>query len=605
MRSKEAGSAGQQNLVRERAGHFDRRIKNMIVKRSPDEQILLTAKSPATQDELAATPSDRLARYEVPYDKQSDLPSVSLVITSYNHGQFLAEAIESALSQTRRFHEILVIDDGSTDDTAAVAARYPGVQYIWQENRGLAAARNAGLRRAQGRFVVFLDADDYLRPEAVDAGLKCANSHPTASFVYGRYHNAEASGESLPAEPLHACGPDPYLEFLRGNCIGMHATVMYRRSAIHAVGGFREELKACEDYDIFLRIARQGNVACHDVVVAAYRRHAANMSGNVRLMLLTSIGVLTDQWPHVQPDPVRRGAYREGLRHWKKHYGAQLARHIRRQFGAGASYSSLLRDVSLLVTDAPHAFIAASRKICRKGFRKLGSRLPFGFGGRFVANRVPPRGRIAFGDLRRLEPFSRDFGYARGTPVDRYYIERFLSAHSVDIRERVLEIGDNTYTRRFGGARVASSDVLNVHPGDPTTTIVSDLTSGAGIADESFDCVIVTQTLHLLWDMQAAVRTLYRILKPGGILLLTVPGTISQLEQGQWRSTWYWGLGLLAVERLFGLVFAPSVQVTSHGNVLASIAFLHGIASEELEPAELDHRDALYPLLITVRAVKP
>jgi glycosyltransferase involved in cell wall biosynthesis len=544
-------------------------------------------------------------RFEVPNNIESDLPSVSLVITSYNHGQFLAEAIESALSQTRRFHEVLLVDDGSTDDTAAVAARYPQAQYIRQENRGLAAARNAGLRRAQGAFVVFLDADDYLHPEAVEAGLKCFGANPKASFVYGRYCNVKASGEALAVEPLHACGQEPYLEFLRGNCIGMHATVMYRRSAPIAVGGFREELKACEDYDMYLRIARQGEVACHEVVVAAYRRHAGNMSGNARLMLLTSTGVLTDQWPHVQPNSVRRSAYREGLRHWQKHYGAQLARHIRREFGAGASYCSLLRDASLLLTHAPHAFVTGCRKICKTVFRKLGFWLPFDLTNRKPSHYLPPRGRIAFGDLRRLEPFSRDFGYDRGTPVDRYYIERFLSAHSVDIRERVLEIGDNNYTRRFGGARVSISDVLNFYPGDTTTTIVSDLTTGAGIPDEAFDCLIVTQTLHLLWDMQAAVRTLYRILKPGGILLLTVPGTISQLEQGQWRSTWYWGLGMLAVERLFGSVFGPSVQVTSHGNVLASIAFLHGIAAEELEVAELDHRDALYPLLMTVRAVKP
>jgi hypothetical protein len=106
--------------------------------------------------------------------------------------------------------------------------------------------------------------------------------------------------------------------------------------------------------------------------------------------------------------------------------------------------------------------------------------------------------------------------------------------------------------------------------------------------------------------MAAGVRTLHRVLKPGGVLLLTVPGTISQLEQGQWRATWYWGLGPLAVQRLFDEIFSPgNIEVTSHGNVLASTAFLQGIAAEELNSAELDHRDPLYPLLITVRAVKP
>lgn len=208
------------------------------------------------------------------------------------------------------------------------------------------------------------------------------------------------------------------------------------------------------------------------------------------------------------------------------------------------------------------------------------------------------------GDLRRLEPVSREFGFDRGTPIDRHYIERFLAAHSGDIRGRVLEVGDDSYTRRFGGARVGVSDVLNVRPGGGTT-IVSDLSSGAGIPDDAFDCLVVTQTLHLLWDVAAGVRTMLRVLKQGGVLLLTVPGTISQIERGQWRTTWYWGFGPLAVQRLFGEIFGPeNVEVTVHGNVLTSTAFLQGLSAEELKPAELELNDPLYPLLITVRALK-
>jgi len=537
--------------------------------------------------------------------------SVTLVITSYNHGHFLAEAIDSALSQTHPFQQILVVDDGSTDDTTAVAARYPQVVCIRQPNSGLSAARNSGLREARGDFVVFLDADDRLRPEAVEAGLRCFESSPGASFVYGRYRFIQPSGEAMPAAPLRAHGADAYLDFLRGNCVEMHATVMYRRESILELQGFDEELRACEDYDLYLRIARRGQVASHETVVADYRRHESNMSRDARLMLLTSLAVLERQRPYARGNRERRRAFREGVRNWQDCYGTKLAGQIARQFRAGVSRRALAKDLGLLLTRAPYALIANRRRIYRAVMRKSLSWLPFRLGGRLAAlprlsGFPPPRGQVALGDLCRLEPLSREFGFDRGTPVDRYYIGKFLAGHSRDIRGHVLEIGDNHYTQHFGGARVTVSDVLNVYPAGGSTTIVADLSTGSGIPDDTFDCLIVTQTLHLLWDMAAGVRTLYRVLKPGGILLLTVPGTISQLEQGQWRSTWYWGLGPLAAERLFGEVFpAPGLQVTSHGNVLTSTCFLQGMAAEELKTAELDHRDALYPLLITVRAVKP
>lgn len=211
-----------------------------------------------------------------------------------------------------------------------------------------------------------------------------------------------------------------------------------------------------------------------------------------------------------------------------------------------------------------------------------------------------------FGDLRRLAPISRQFGYERGRPIDRYYIERFLDSRKADIRGRVLEVGDNTYTMRYGGDRVTASDVLNVHDAGGATTIVSDLTTMAGIADSTFDCLIVTQTLHLVFDVEAAIRSMHRILRPGGVLLLTVPGTIAQLEQGQWRHCWFWGFGPLAMQRLFTGIFPPpNVELDSHGNVLVATAFLQGLAAEELKTSELEHRDPLYPLLLTVRAIKP
>ena len=145
------------------------------------------------------------------------------------------------------------------------------------------------------------------------------------------------------------------------------------------------------------------------------------------------------------------------------------------------------------------------------------------------------------GSLRRLAPLSRHFGYDRGLPVDRYYIEQFLAGNAHVISGRVLEVGDSAYTRRFGGAGVDHVDVLNIDPGVPGTTIVADLAAGDDIPSAAFDCLVITQTLHLVYDLAAAIRTLHRILRPGGTVLATFPG-ISPLSTDRWAETWYWSL---------------------------------------------------------------
>ncbi|HEX3035118.1 MAG TPA: methyltransferase domain-containing protein [Thermodesulfobacteriota bacterium] len=215
-------------------------------------------------------------------------------------------------------------------------------------------------------------------------------------------------------------------------------------------------------------------------------------------------------------------------------------------------------------------------------------------------------GRVRFGSLRRIAPISRKWGLDRGLPVDRYYIERFLSTYRLDIRGHTLEIKDSTYTSKFGGDRITKSDVLHVIEGNPKATIVADLTCADQIPADTFDCIILTQTLQLIYDLRAALKTLYRILKPGGVVLVSLPGIskISRYDMDRWG--YYWSFTTLSARRLFTEFFpATNVQVEGHGNVLAAIAFLHGLAAEELRQEELNHVDPDYEVLITVRAVKP
>ncbi len=215
------------------------------------------------------------------------------------------------------------------------------------------------------------------------------------------------------------------------------------------------------------------------------------------------------------------------------------------------------------------------------------------------------RNRVNFGDLRRVTPISRNFGCDRGRPIDRYYIENFLAAHAEDIRGHVLEFGDPYYTRRFGGDRVTRSDVSHVQQGNPQATLIADLASAEDLPAETFDCIICTQVLMYIYPIGDAIRTLHRILKPGGILLATFPGIsqISRHDMEQWGE--YWRFTTLSAKRLFEQAFdSGNALVQGHGNVLAAIAFLHGLTVDELQMEELDYCDPDYELLISVRALK-
>jgi SAM-dependent methyltransferase len=217
----------------------------------------------------------------------------------------------------------------------------------------------------------------------------------------------------------------------------------------------------------------------------------------------------------------------------------------------------------------------------------------------------PRPGRVDFGDLRRLAPISATWGFDRGTPIDRFYIDRFMQEHAADVRGRVLEIANPEMTQRYGGANVTRSDVLHPVPAPPPVTLVGDLASGEGLPSGAFDCAIVTQTLLLVYDVRAVVRTLHRILAPGGVALVTVPGItkISREDMDQWGH--FWSFTTASARRLFEESFAPdTIEVDAFGNVLAATAFLHGIAAEELTVDELVYRHRDFETLITVRAKK-
>ena len=207
-------------------------------------------------------------------------------------------------------------------------------------------------------------------------------------------------------------------------------------------------------------------------------------------------------------------------------------------------------------------------------------------------------------EAARTSPVSRVFGFDRGTPVDRYYIENFLARHSQAIRGRVLEIGDPGYTDCFG-SDVMQSDVLHSCQGDGVS-IVGNLVTGENIPEGAFDCILLTQTLNVLADPLAALRTVFAALKPGGTLLATAPGIsqVSRYDMDRWGDFWRFtdrSLEFLAKQA------GPweRVELELFGNVYAAKAFLDGLALEELDRAALDRPDPDYQVLLAIAAVKP
>lgn len=272
-------------------------------------------------------------------------PLISVVIPCYNQGHFLDEAVKSAASTTYRV-EVIVVDDGSTDDTPAVAARWASIHYVRQENRGLAAARNRGLEAAAGDLVIFLDADDHLLPGGIDAGARALAANPGCAMAYGRCVMMGPDGTVWPTPQQRRVLSGHFAVLLRTNPIWMPAMAIFRRPALTEAGGFAAGFDGSADYDLYLRIARAHPVHDHGVLVAAYRRHDASMSGSAQRMLQDTLAVMHRHRPNDDEAP-QLEAWREGFEAWRDFYGTQLTEEIRghvhrRQVGAAVTKACTL-----------------------------------------------------------------------------------------------------------------------------------------------------------------------------------------------------------------------------------------------------------------------
>jgi glycosyltransferase involved in cell wall biosynthesis len=242
-------------------------------------------------------------------------PLVSVVIPCYGQARFLADAVASALAQTYPPFEVIVINDGSPDSSAmdkVLAPFQTRITYLTQENQGLSGARNAGLRRCTGDYVVFLDADDRLLPNALGTGAEALSACPTCALVWGLRRIIDAEGLPLRSNVGTVEHRPTYADLLRTNIIGPPVGVMFRRSALNDIDGFSSIPECAEDYDAYLRVAQRHEIEFHGEVIAEYRVHGGNMSRNARRMFAGVMQVLDRQAHWVGKDAELRNALRLG-----------------------------------------------------------------------------------------------------------------------------------------------------------------------------------------------------------------------------------------------------------------------------------------------------
>ncbi len=498
----------------------------------------------------------------------SDLISIIVVPTAW--GGRLRSSIASAVGQSYVPVEIVFVDTGRADPPArpfVASLKAHGVRVVDTKRVRPGAVRNAGVLAASGDLLVCVEEGDTLRAGFCEDARRALDSNPNLGFVL-------APGVTEPGdEPLV---PELPIDFdtrtLLGTTWCAPAALLFRRALWNAAAGFDEELDSLEHYDFLLRVVQAGGRGV--VLDRPALRHAAARDARYRHDL----------------DEAR---YRAGL-------AAVFDRH-RAALDADPAAVLFEREKTLRQLVRLHTRRVERRDDTLSRLRHVTHQV----GAHRAWLQQERRDGLDWGDLRRTSPVSRDWGYDRGTPVDRYYIEQFVQRHAADVRGVVLEVQENDLTTRCGGNRVTRSDVIDLNPGNARATIVDDLRRALTVADDTYDCVILTQTLHVIDDMRQVLTECRRILKPGGVLLATLPSASRvSLEYGPRGD--FWRVTEAGARALFEAVFPPNhVQTRAFGNVRVNAAFLYGLACHELDADTFDTHDPYLPLLVGVRAVKP
>lgn len=527
-------------------------------------------------------------------------PLVSVIIIFLDAERFIEEAIESVIAQTYDAWELLLVDDGSTDSSRERAVRYveqypERVRYLEHEdhrNHGMSASRNLGIRHANGQYIAWLDADDVWLPRKLERQVALMDSQPDAGMIYGPtqwWYSWTGSSQDrrrdfvLPlGQPPDTLIPPPALlvQFLRSEghspCI---CSILVRREVLDRTGGFENRFRGLyEDQAFCAKICLDTPVFAASECWCRYRQHAESASA------------LTQ----------RAGHHRSS----RLLFLTWLASHLSaRGITDQEVWRALKQERRRCQHPRFYRMLGGARRVGRS--LRLRAR-----GWAWTLRRLPVVRQLRGLQMRRLRPLGN--GRQRGTPVVRYYWARFLHQHRSDIRGTALEIGTTFTLREYGGDAVTRADAIDLAAHNPEITAVADLTRADALPADQYDCFINQFSMHLIYDLDAALYHSIRMLKPGGVLLVNFPCVDYYFPSGLDMATgrpmfMYWWFTPIQVENLLrraGLS-SPDYTMEIFGNLFSRIAYQMNLPAEELARHELDHADPGHPLLICVRVVKP
>jgi glycosyltransferase involved in cell wall biosynthesis/SAM-dependent methyltransferase len=514
------------------------------------------------------------------------MAKVSFIIPCHNLGAYLDRTVRSVLDQRYKQFEVLIVDDGSTDSATQhlfVSYQRPQTRVLRLERHDSAAAKNLGIYEATGDYIAFLETGDLLEPTFLERMIEPLEADASIAFTgclvsqFGAFqYRRQPAARELP-------------HILAGDRSWRVALV--RKDILLAVGGLDNSISAAgyDEWDLSITLVAHGMQGQLIPECLLSRRVPALFSGNSQQCddHARLVPYIVDK--HQESFRRHSAEVIGALEDWIQTLKTWLPETHEHPFVVPAS--GLKEDAADRWREAILALLFHSRQLEEQIFPMSDS-----------AARIP-LGAIDWGDLRRLEPISAVWGLDRGQPIDRYYIEQFLGRHREDIHGRVLEVKDPVYTQAFGSG-VEASDIVDIVAENPHATLVCDLAVDGSLPENSYDCFILTQTIHIIHEVDIVLRNAMRTLRPGGVLLATLPCVSrvdyeSGLEGDQWRFT------PASARRLFEDTFGVGqIESQTFGNVLTCCAFLMGVSAGELSQAELDRRDAYFPLLIGVRAVK-
>ncbi len=491
------------------------------------------------------------------------------VVISYEDA-ISAITLEGVLFQRYPKLEVILVRDVASGWQANMTVGHPGMHYLCVEHPYRHAWREAGMAQATGAYICLMDRGEQVVPNFIERAVQYLDRDPTVAFVVARLVTGQAS------EGVRRCD---LLDLLSGNAMG--AQILFRTSALKDACVLDNSISALAiaQWDLCITLVQQGLAG----VILTIADARASAPSRLSEMELNSIHYVYDK--HAES------------------YNLHLIDVLLRQ---EEEVCNLLRqnyELERYANTSLQPQITSREEELRFLTDKQERRYRLSVSDEEYVRE--PLNAINWGDFNRLTPVSSLWGADRGMCIDRYYIEQFLESHASDIQGVVLEVHDSIYTWRYGGSRVRRADVIDINPLNPAATIVADLSHAPGIPSQTYDCIILTQTLCLIYDFQRALSECRRILKPGGVLLATEP-CLNRIDIDAGYDGDYWRFTPAAVHRLFCEFFPETlVDTNPHGNLPASFAFLEGLAAHEIGATELDILDVRFPLTVTVRAIAP